>query len=96
MFEDWLENHERGGHPWEICRGGNSTHISLYVCKNDQGFYFSDETYYERAAARLDTALEKGWITKEDKNIISRYLLEKDSIGTDLYVSFHYNRIYYY
>ncbi len=20
-----------GGHPWEICRGGNSTHISLYV-----------------------------------------------------------------
>jgi len=20
-----------GGHPWEICRGGNSTHISLYI-----------------------------------------------------------------
>lgn len=45
VFEDWLENHERGGHPWEICRGGNSTHISLYVCKNDQGFYFSVDGY---------------------------------------------------
>lgn len=45
VFEDWLEKHERGGHPWEICRGGNSTHISLYVCKNDQGFYFSIDGY---------------------------------------------------
>ena len=44
-FEDWLANHERGGHPWEICRGGNSTHISLYVCKSDQGFYFSVDGY---------------------------------------------------
>ena len=47
----------------------------------NQGFYFPDETYYERAAARLNTALEKGWITNEDKKIISRYLLEKDSVG---------------
>jgi hypothetical protein len=31
-FEEWY-NHERlcGGHPWEILRGGNSTHISLYI-----------------------------------------------------------------
>jgi hypothetical protein len=28
-----------GGHPWEICRGGNSTHISLYVGKTDKGWY---------------------------------------------------------
>jgi hypothetical protein len=30
-FEKWLEGGSRGGHPWEIARGGNSTHISLYV-----------------------------------------------------------------
>lgn len=30
-FADWLVNRERGGHPWEVCRGGNSTHVSLYV-----------------------------------------------------------------
>lgn len=29
-----------GGHPWEICRGGNSTHISLYVMKDEEGWYF--------------------------------------------------------
>ena len=28
-----------GGHPWEICRGGNSTHISLYVSSDENGWY---------------------------------------------------------
>ena len=30
-FAGWLVNREKGGHPWEVCRGGNSTHVSLYV-----------------------------------------------------------------
>ena len=31
-WDDWYHNREsRGGHPWEVCRGGNSTHIDLYV-----------------------------------------------------------------
>lgn len=39
-FNDWYHNRERrGGHPWEVCRGGNSTHISLYVCEDEQGYY---------------------------------------------------------
>ena len=25
--------------PWEICRGGNSSHISLYVMEDEQGYY---------------------------------------------------------
>lgn len=29
------------GHPWEVCRGGNSTHISLYVYHDERGFYLS-------------------------------------------------------
>lgn len=31
-FYEWYHSSAwLGGHPWEICRGGNSTHISLYV-----------------------------------------------------------------
>lgn len=36
-FADWIDgNHPKrtpGGHPWEIKRGGNTTHIDLYVCR---------------------------------------------------------------
>ena len=38
-FTDWLHNKVKGGHPWEVCRGGNSTHISLYVGEDENGFY---------------------------------------------------------
>ena len=39
-FDDWYHNRERrGGHPWEIFRGGNSSHISLYVMEDEQGYY---------------------------------------------------------
>ena len=32
VFQAWYHNSVwLGGHPWEICRGGNSTHISLYI-----------------------------------------------------------------
>ena len=35
-FLDWYHNSDRiGTHPWEICRGGNSTHISLYASYNE-------------------------------------------------------------
>jgi hypothetical protein len=31
-FQEWYHSSVwLGGHPWEICRGGNSTHISLYI-----------------------------------------------------------------
>ncbi len=33
-FLRWYQQESHcGGHPWEICRGGNSTHISLYVVR---------------------------------------------------------------
>ena len=41
-FHDWLHNRaEGGGHPWEVCRGGNSTHIALYVHEDEKGYYAS-------------------------------------------------------
>ena len=40
-FAHWYEHRERGGHTWEVCRGGNSTHVSLYVSHSEQGFFFT-------------------------------------------------------
>lgn len=41
-FADWIDGkHPKkstGGHPWEIKRGGNTTHISLYVSRPLYGF----------------------------------------------------------
>ena len=39
-FRQWYSQGARAaGHPWEICRGGNSTHISLYVIAAREGWY---------------------------------------------------------
>ena len=38
-FSEWYHNERiRGGHPWEVCRGGNSTHVSLYVWHDEKGW----------------------------------------------------------
>lgn len=39
-FESWYFDKTRfGGHPWEVCRGGNSTHVSLYVMHDEEGWW---------------------------------------------------------
>lgn len=39
-FDAWFHDRQRfGGHPWEVCRGGNSTHIDLYVREDVHGWY---------------------------------------------------------
>ncbi|MDR1538509.1 MAG: hypothetical protein LBU32_11045 [Clostridiales bacterium] len=41
-FDAWF--HDKtiyGGHPWEVCRGGNSTHISLYPACDERGWWLS-------------------------------------------------------
>ena len=41
-FSTWYHDRKRfGGHPWEVCRGGNSTHISLRPCNDDRGWWFT-------------------------------------------------------
>jgi hypothetical protein len=30
-FKKWYDSNRGGGHSWEICRGGNTTHIDLGV-----------------------------------------------------------------
>ena len=39
-WDEWYSGHRGGGHPWEIIRGGNSTHVDLFVCHDDEGYYF--------------------------------------------------------
>lgn len=38
-FAYWLDSSHGIGHPWEVCRGGNSTHISLMCEKDDNGYW---------------------------------------------------------
>ena len=39
-FHAWYHSGERlGAHPWEICRGGNSTHISLFATNTENKWY---------------------------------------------------------
>lgn len=39
-FHEWLHDRSRGGgHPWEIVRGGNSTHIDLIVMEDEKGYW---------------------------------------------------------
>ena len=39
-WDEWYSGPRGGGHPWEIVRGGNSTHVDLFVCHDDDGYYF--------------------------------------------------------
>ena len=40
-FSEWYHHRNKSGHPWEVCRGGNSTHISLYVRPMKDGWYLT-------------------------------------------------------
>lgn len=41
-FRVWYHDRERqAGHPWEVCRGGNSTHIDLRVQEDKEGYFLS-------------------------------------------------------
>ena len=37
-FHEWYNDRNHHGHPWEVCRGGNSTHVSLYVHEDEDGY----------------------------------------------------------
>jgi hypothetical protein len=58
IFLDWHQNRSGAGHPFEICRGGNSTNISLHVLKRDRAWQlflagFSPERVVETAKMAL-------------------------------------------
>jgi hypothetical protein len=93
-FAAWLDGkHQKfsrgGGHPWEIKRGGNTTHIDLYVQREkygDKGFVV---TVNAPSIGRLKEAIcmflaiqEAGLpITISEPENIRKRLLAQDSIG---------------
>ncbi len=102
-FRDWMEGtHPKrrpGGHPWEILRGGNTTHISLYVSKDR---FWQDNQYEIRlqgnSIVRIAETL-KIYLGLMDRQLtvaidepekIRKRLLGQDSIGiVPEYLSLH-------
>jgi hypothetical protein len=102
-FRDWMEGkhpkRQQGGHPWEILRGGNTTHISLYVSKDRYG----PENQYEialrgnsivRIAETLKIYLglmdHQLTVAIDEPEKIRKRLLGQDSIGiVPEYLSLH-------
>jgi hypothetical protein len=92
-FADWIDGkHPKkttGGHPWEIKRGGNTTHIDLHVSRprySKEGFVVG---LRGRSFSRLKEAIcmflgihEAGLpITIDDSRGIRKRLLGQDNIG---------------
>ena len=86
-FDRWYNDQTRfGGHPWEVCRGGNSTHVSLYVMHDEYGYYFRVAgKSYNRSIETIKffLALKKADIPvflSDAKELLSR-VLATDRIG---------------
>jgi hypothetical protein len=82
----WLAGQPRGGHPWEIARGGNTTHISLYVLKQEQGYTLTlDGSARTRAAEtiRMALALDRAGIPFQlrDAASLATMALGEDWVG---------------
>ena len=57
-WDAWYHHREiHGGHPWEVCRGGNSTHVDLFVLDSRQ---------------EADWDLHLGKITREEAERIQK------------------------
>jgi len=85
-FRNWYEHRESGGHPWEVCRGGNSTHVSLYVCKADTGFFFAvSGSSWGRSIETINfyLALHRAGmpVIIDDGNELANRFTGKDKIG---------------
>lgn len=85
-FAEWLDNRPMGGHPWEVCRGGNSTHVSLQVYHDEKGYFLylagsADGRTLE--TVRFYLALTRAGIPVylHDGPILVQRLIGEDSIG---------------
>lgn len=86
-FNDWFfDRDRRGGHPWEVCRGGNSTHVSLGVHHDEKGYYLIlAGSAWTRCieTIRFYLALREAGvpvILLEGRQLLAR-MLEEDKIG---------------
>jgi len=86
-FNKWYHDGSRiGAHPWEICRGGNSTHISLYVLYKNGKWIFDlagSSIVRVEETVRMAVALFENKITfaLRDADEIVRMVTGIDYIG---------------
>jgi len=85
-FRQWYHHHPRYGHPFEICRGGNSTHISLSPGTLEDGWQlwlagFSRPRVVE--TARMALALRQAGVpfVLSHKEEMLRMLAGEDFVG---------------
>lgn len=87
-FRRWFDSKERlGAHPWEIYRGGNSTHIDLSARRHPAGGWsvaldaFSSSRLVE--TCRIAVALSRAMLpfSLEHRESYKKRLLEEDWVG---------------
>ncbi len=87
VFHQWYYHSKNsGGHPWEICQGGNSTHISLQVhfSGGEWKFYLAGSSIGRvEETARMAVALFENKVPFElrDAEAIVRMVTGEDFIG---------------
>ena len=86
-FLSWFNDPNRqGGHPWEIARGGNSTHISLYPQHEEDSFTFllaGSSVNRTIETVRIYLALRKAGfpVYVRDGSILANRLTGNEKIG---------------
>lgn len=85
-FREWINVRTHYGHPWEVCRGGNSTHISLCVNCDEKGYFLSlDGDAWTRTieTVKFYLALHRAEIPVflHEAEILVQRLLEEEKIG---------------
>lgn len=86
-FRSWLTDRDRrGGHPWEVARGGNSTHISLYPVLDEGGYTFllaGSSVGRTIETVKFYLALRKAGlpVSVKDGNILANRLIGEEKMG---------------
>ncbi len=85
-FKQWYHSGRGGGHPWEVYRGGNTTHIDLGVTEKTDGwsiFLRGSSTSRMAETIRIALALEKAGLPVEihDAEELRTRLLGMDNMG---------------
>ncbi|MBW2368052.1 MAG: hypothetical protein JRH15_09215 [Deltaproteobacteria bacterium] len=85
-FDQWYHSGRGGGHPWEVYRGGNTTHIDLGVTKKTDGwsvFLRGSSTSRMAETIKIALALAKEGLPVEihDAEELRSRLLGMDNMG---------------
>ena len=85
-FDEWSHGKKEfnGGHPWEVCRGGNSTHVDFFPIHDEKGWYFGvrgKHRMFEVVRFYLAISAAGFPIAVSDDEAIRDAVLGKDVIG---------------